>query len=133
MARILLIDDDSLVRNMLGLTLTHFGHTVIEARDGKEGLRLFPQVNADLVITDLIMPEKDGFEILQELRKLHSPVKIIVISGGVRGQTATFLDIAKHLGAAKVVAKPFPNEALLAAIDEVLADGGPSAKPIAAI
>lgn len=123
MARILLIDDDDLVRNVLSLTLTHFGHTVTQARNGEEGLRLFPVINPDLLITDLVMPEKEGFEILLELRKHQPPVKIIVISGGIRGETATFLDMAKHLGAAKVLAKPFSNEALLAAIDELLQEG----------
>jgi DNA-binding response OmpR family regulator len=132
MARILLIDDDELVRKMLSLTLTHFGHTVIEARNGKEGLRLFPEINADLLITDLVMPEKEGFEILMELRKHQPPVKIIVISGGVRGETASYLKIAKCMGAAKVLAKPFSNEAMIAAIDELLADGGAMQQPILA-
>jgi len=123
MARILLIEDDDLVRNMLSLTLTHFGHTVIEAKNGKEGLQLFPQVNADLLITDLVKPEKEGFEILLELRNHRPPVKIIVISGGLRGETANYLEMAKRLGAAKALAKPFSNVALLAAIDEVLTAG----------
>ena len=130
MANILLIEDDDLLRNMLRLTLGHFGHTVIEARNGKEGLRLFAETNPDLLITDLVMPEKEGFEILMELRKHQPPVKIIVISGGLRGEKATFLEIAKRLGAAKVLAKPFPNEALIAAIDELLADDTPPA-PVA--
>lgn len=129
MSRILLIDDDDLVRKMLSLTLTHFGYTVIEARNGKEGLRLFQEINPDLLITDLVMPEKEGFEILMELRKHQSPVKVIVISGGVRGETATYLDIAKYLGAAKVLAKPFSNEALIAAVDELLAHDGALPKP----
>ena len=84
MARILLIDDDDSVRRALRLTLTEFGHTVIEARDGQEGLKLFPQANADLVITDIVMPEKDGIEVLIELRKKQPPVNIIAISGGGR-------------------------------------------------
>jgi DNA-binding response OmpR family regulator len=120
MAKILLIDDDELVRNMLALTLTHFGHTVIEASDGKEGLKLFAEVNPDLLITDLVMPEKEGFELLSELRRRKSPIKIIVISGGIRGETANYLEIAKRLGAAKVLAKPFTNEALVVAINELL-------------
>jgi CheY-like chemotaxis protein len=81
MARILLIDDDEPVRTTLRLTLEHFGHTVIEARDGTEGLALFQHANADLVITDIVMPEKDGLEVLRELRRMHPSVKIIAISG----------------------------------------------------
>jgi CheY-like chemotaxis protein len=132
MARILLIDDDDLVRKMLSLTLAHFGHTVIAAHNGREGLRLLPQSGADLLITDLLMPEKDGFEILLELRQRQPPVKIIVISGGLRGEVAGYLEMAKRFGAAKVLAKPFTKESLIAAIDELLADGGARTPSIAA-
>ena len=114
MARILLIDDDDSVRTMLRLTLAHFGHTVIEARNGKEGLELFQHANADLLITDIVMPEKEGLEVLMELRKKHPPVKIIAISGG------DYLHMAKLMGAAKVLAKPFSTNVLIEAIDELL-------------
>lgn len=120
MAHILLIDDDDPVRDMLRQTLAHFGHTVIEARNGKEGLSLFPHTNADLLITDIVMPEMEGLELLMELRKRKPPIKIIAISGGGRGTAADYLRTAKFMGAAKVLAKPFTNEALLAAINEVL-------------
>ena len=120
MARILLIDDDNLFRATLHLTLADFGHTVIEARDGKEGMKLLPDARADLVITDLVMPEMEGFEVLTEVRKTHPPMKIIVVSGGVQGDTRNFLRMAEHLGAGKVLAKPFTSEALLAAVNELL-------------
>jgi CheY-like chemotaxis protein len=120
MARILLIDDDDSFRTMLGLTLKHFGHAVVEAPNGKEGLKLLPQANADLVITDIVMPEKDGIEVILELRKKQPDLKIIAISGGARISAATHLQAAKYLGAAKILPKPFTNEALLAAISELL-------------
>ena len=120
MARILLIDDDDDLRTMLRLALTHFGHTVIEARNGVEGLALFPQAAADLVITDIVMPGKEGLEVLMALRKIHPPVKIIAISGGGRGDATDYLRMATKMGAARVLSKPFSNEALLAAIDAVL-------------
>jgi CheY-like chemotaxis protein len=123
MARILLIDDDDTVRTMLRLTLVHFGHTVIEARDGKEGLELFQNTDVDLLITDIVMPEKEGLEVLMELRKRLPPVKIIAISGG------DYLQMAKLMGAAKVLAKPFSSSVLIEAIDELLRDGGVSAEP----
>jgi PAS domain S-box-containing protein len=130
--RILLIDDDDSFRTMLRLTLIHFGYTVIEARNGKEGLALFKEANADLVITDIVMPEKEGLEVVMELRtKQVPPVKIIAISGGGRGTTAENLHMAALLGAAKVLAKPFPNEALIAAINELL-PGNRTAQPPAA-
>ena len=122
MARILLIDDDDDVRTMLRQTLTHFGHTVIEARNGKEGLELFPHAEADLVITDIVMPEVEGIEVLMTLRNMEPPVKMIAMSGGGRVSAANYLHMAKQLGAAKVLAKPFSSEALMAAINEVLTD-----------
>jgi CheY-like chemotaxis protein len=124
MSRILLIDDDSLFRSILSATLRHFGHEVIEANDGTEGLQLFAHVNPDLIITDLVMPEMEGFEVLMELRRRSPLVKIVVISGGVRGNTADFLDIAKRFGACAVLAKPFSNDALLSAIEELLPHRG---------
>jgi DNA-binding response OmpR family regulator len=134
MARILLIEDDNEVRTMLRLTLIYFGHTVIEARNGKEGLELFKTANADLVITDIVMPEKEGLEVLIELRgKQVPPVKIIAISGGGRRKVADYLRLAKLMGAARVLAKPFSNEALLAAIDELLPNGGAPAQTAVAL
>ncbi|HXN36202.1 MAG TPA: response regulator [Opitutaceae bacterium] len=124
MAQILLIDDDDGVRSLMRLALVGSGHTVIEASDGEEGLQLFPQANADLVITDMVMPGKDGAEVLTELQKMHPPVKVIAISGGSRHGFADNHEVAERLGAAKVLAKPFSCAALLAAIDEVLPGGG---------
>ena len=120
MATILLIDDDENVRSMLRLTLAHFGHTVIEAKNGKIGLELFPTSNADLVITDLVMPEKEGIEVLAALRAAKSTVKVIAISGGGRQRAAEYLRMATLLGAARVLAKPFSTEALMAAVNELL-------------
>jgi DNA-binding response OmpR family regulator len=122
MARILLIEDDPTIRAVLRMSLTGIGHTVIEARNGKEGMGLFRQAGADLVITDIIMPDKDGLEVLKELRKTPvSPVKIIAISGGgVTQEAADSLRMAKLLGAAKTLTKPFSNEVLIAAINELL-------------
>lgn len=120
MARILLIDDDDSLRTVLRLTLNQFGHTVIEARNGKEGLELFPHAEADLVITDIVMPEKEGIEVLMALMKVKPPVKIIAMSGGGRGSAADYLRIASRLGAAKVLTKPFLIETLIAAINELL-------------
>jgi CheY-like chemotaxis protein len=127
MARILLIDDDDAVRSVLSVLLAHFGHVVIEARNGKEGLQLFRQAGADLVITDIVMPEKEGLEVLRELQKRQvPPVKVIAISGGGGPQDATdYLRMATLLGAAKVLAKPFLNEVLIAAINELLSEGKP--------
>ena len=120
MARILLIDDDDSARSVLRLILNQFGHLVIEARNGREGIELFMDANADLVITDIVMPEKEGLEVLKEMRKMIPDVKIIAISGGGRVNPTDYLRMAKFLGAAKVLAKPISSEALSGAINEVL-------------
>jgi DNA-binding response OmpR family regulator len=120
MARILLVDDDDSVRGMLCKTLTHFGHNVIEARDGREGLRLFGETGPDLVITDIVMPEKEGLGFLMDLRKKDLSVKVIAMSGGGRNSAKDYLHTATLLGAAKVMAKPFSYQELLNAISEVL-------------
>jgi DNA-binding response OmpR family regulator len=123
MARILLIDDDDLVRRTLSYLLVRHGHTVIEASNGKDGLDLFKVSNADLVITDIVMPGKEGTEVLIELRKKTPPVKVIAISGGGRQGTADYLNVARHLGASKVLAKPFSGDELLSAISDLLPGG----------
>jgi CheY-like chemotaxis protein len=123
MARILLIDDDEPVRTTLRLTLEHFGHTVIEARDGTEGLARFQHAIADLVITDIVMPEKDGLEVLRELRRMHPSVKIIAISGAGRDSGAGYLQMAKLMGATKVLTKPCSADVLRAAINDLLPGG----------
>lgn len=124
MARILLIDDDDAVRSMISQILAHYGHTVIEAQNGKIGLELFPGSNADLVITDLVMPEAEGIEVLAALRKMTPPVKVIAISGGGRHNPNEYLNVARLLGASKMLAKPFSTEALMAAVNELVPDGG---------
>ncbi|MDP1579127.1 MAG: response regulator [Candidatus Didemnitutus sp.] len=122
MARILVIDDDESVRTIVRLLLSRYGHTVIEACDGQEGLELFPDTAADLVITDMMMPRKCGHEVIRALREKQPPVQIIAISGGGRPGEKHPLDTARLLGAVRVLAKPFTREMLLATINEVLPD-----------
>jgi DNA-binding response OmpR family regulator len=130
MARILLIDDDDSVRMVLRMTLVHHGHSVVEARNGQEGLDLFQSSGADLLITDIVMPEKEGLEVLMEMRRKYPTVKIIAISGGGRQGTIDYLHVARLMGAHKVLAKPFTGEALLAAIEELLPGASlPAAAP----
>jgi DNA-binding response OmpR family regulator len=127
MARILLIEDDSNVRTLLYLTLTNFGHMVTEACDGKKGLEVFKSSDFDLVITDIVMPEKEGLEVMMKMRKKQPAQKIIAISGGGLHNAEHYLHTAKLLGAARVLAKPFSTETLMAAINEQLSGGGLSA------
>jgi DNA-binding response OmpR family regulator len=119
MARILLIEDNDSVRTVLREALELAAHTVIEARNGAEGLALFPQAGADLVITDIVMPDKDGLDVLAALREQVPPVNIIAISGA-RDSAEDYLDLAHRMGAMKVLLKPFSIAALIAAVDELL-------------
>lgn len=107
MTRILIIDDDELLRQLLRDTLEHAGYEVVEAHDGHEGLGCFRTTHIDLIITDLIMPKKDGLETIKELRQDAPLVKIIVISGSDQ----SLLMRASQLGVQRVLSKPFrPRE-----------------------
>ena len=123
MARLLLIDDDEVFRPMLRENLEQMGHTVTEARNGKEGLAQYALDPADLVFTDLIMPEKEGIETIMELKRKWPGARIIAMSGGGRVGASNYLGTAQKLGAAHVLAKPFSNDELIAAIDKVLPRG----------
>jgi DNA-binding response OmpR family regulator len=126
MAEILLIDDDDNLRGMLRMALAHGGHTVTEAVDGRDGLLRFKAKVPQLVITDLIMPEKEGLEFMMEVRKSHPAVKFIAMSGANRRGT-DYLRVAKYLGAAQVLSKPFTPEVLLSAVEGVLGTSGVAA------
>jgi DNA-binding response OmpR family regulator len=120
MPHILLIEDDELFRKMLHATLEEMGHTVTAAQDGKEGLAQHARISSDLVLTDLIMPEKEGIETIMELRKKSPGVKIIAMSGGGRVTATNYLHIAQQMGAGRVLIKPFSNDELAAAINSLL-------------
>ena len=110
---------------MLRLTLAEFGHTVIEAGNGIDGLAVLPASGVELVITDIVMPGKEGIEVIMEIRRLYPQLKVIAISGGGRVGPTDYLRIASYLGAARVLAKPFSNEDLLTAVNELLPPPAP--------
>jgi len=120
MKRILVIEDDIHVKVMIQKTLERAGYEVIAASDGEEGLKLLRESPADLIITDLIMPRKEGLETIMELRRDNPDVKIIAISGGGRFEPESYLETAKQMGAARTFAKPFENKELVAAVQELL-------------
>lgn len=120
MARILVIDDDEQVLNMLYESLTREGYDVFTASNGEQGLKLFRQEPVDLIITDIIMPEKEGIETIIELRQDFPDVKIIAMSGGGRIGTKDYLHLAKIFGVQRTFPKPVAREQLLDAIKELL-------------
>ena len=120
MQTILLIEDDSQTRKLLRRMLDSAGYNVHEAVDGREGVRLFEQEPADLVITDLVMPEQEGIETIRILKQIVPDVKIIAISGGGRIGPENYLSIAEKLGAIQTLKKPIKRKDLLTAVKEVL-------------
>ena len=107
MANILVIDDEAGVREMLRDTLEPMGHTIVEASNGVLGAQKFREAPFDLVITDIIMPDQEGIETIQQIRQLRPDQKIIAISGGGRTKTVEFLQIAQSLGVDQTLKKPF--------------------------
>jgi DNA-binding response OmpR family regulator len=120
LAHILIIDDDPQILDMLSQTLEREGYEVITASDGKEGLRLYRENPVDLIITDIIMPGKEGIETIMDLRRDFPHVKIIAISGGGQIDAEQYLSMAQKLGAQRTFIKPFERAELLKAIMELL-------------
>ncbi len=119
MATILVIDDEELIRTLLRSALEGAGHEVIEARNGRVGLELYRQRPADLVITDILMPELNGLDMILELTRGFLNVKVIAMSGVQSEENV--LDVAKLLGARQTFHKPLNLQQLLTAVRYELA------------
>jgi len=120
MAKILVIDDDRMVRDTLKIILVAAGHEVMLTEDGNRGMQAFSTFTPDLVITDILMPEKEGMETIRDLRQLQPDIPIIAISGGGRVGNMSFLRVAERFGANRTITKPFEPEHIVATIAELL-------------
>jgi CheY-like chemotaxis protein len=120
MANILLVDDEEQLRSILRIVLESAGHQVEEAGNGKEAVESYRSRPADLLVTDIVMPEKEGIETIIQLRESYPNVKVIAMSGGGRTGDQNYLELARKLGANHVLAKPFSNSEFLAAVKLVL-------------
>jgi CheY-like chemotaxis protein len=125
MARILVVDDDDKVRQIICDALELHGHEVVAAGNGVLALERFSGGRFDLVITDIVMPEKEGLETIIEIRGLNPDVAILAISGGGSFTPGGYLKSALMLGADRALEKPFSLERLVEAVDDLL--GRPTA------
>lgn len=120
MKRILLVDDDEDFRRLLRETLETAGYYIETAAEGAEALKLYQRHIFDLVVTDIIMPGKEGLETIVELHGLNPALKIIAMSGGGCLEADGYLEMAHELGASKTIAKPFTPDEILESVAGLL-------------
>jgi DNA-binding response OmpR family regulator len=126
-ARILIIDDDASIRFILEKTLEAEGYEVKSASDGEEAIDLATANPFDLIMIDLIMPRKSGFQTIVALQEIQPDIGIIAMSGGGwNRESESYLRVAGRLGACRTLAKPFDKATLMAAIEGEIAKQGPS-------
>lgn len=143
MANILVVDDDKEICDLLKIILNDENHNVFVARDGQEGIFIYNHQKLDLIITDIIMPNKDGIDLIMEVIKVNNSIPIIAMSGGKRTSTLDFppelcsnserilqnvtnqvskacLHSAVDLGVKETLRKPFSTSELLEAVNHAL-------------
>ncbi len=120
MARILIIDDDSISRDIFREILEDSGHQVIEAGDSESGVKRFRELHIDLVITDLFLPERGGLQVIQNIRKQNPDMGIIAVSGmTIEGKNQIF-EAARNSGASRTMEKPVKPDDLREAVVSLL-------------
>jgi DNA-binding response OmpR family regulator len=129
MSLILIIDDDHQVRAVITRALERDGYRVIQANDGEEGARMAQEHTPSLVLTDILMPNKEGLQVIRELRMAYPAVPIIAMSGGGSSIGADgILKIARHLGAQHALLKPFSLAELLSVVAATIGQSPPAAR-----
>jgi CheY-like chemotaxis protein len=127
---VLVVDDDAVARRQLRRLLGANGYAALDAANGRLACRLLAEQDIDLVLTDIFMPECDGFELIAAIRCMQQPVPVIAMSDHERWTGLNFLDAANDLGAAAVIEKPFRAQALLRLIDETLLEAERDARVV---
>ena len=118
--KILVIEDDQQLQAFVEEFLEEHDFEVLLANNGNEGLEVIQNNELDLILTDLLMPEKDGVRVISEVKSQYSHIPVIAMSGGQSVFSPVFLEAAATLGAAKTITKPFRNEELLQSINECI-------------
>ena len=121
MKQILVVDDEAQIRTMLTLMLEQEGYIVHTAENGEQGLALVGRHTFDLVITDMIMPVKDGLKFIMELVRDYPDLKVLAISGGGAIKAERYLTMAGYLGDIATLEKPFKREVLLEMVAKLIA------------
>jgi DNA-binding response OmpR family regulator len=120
MATVLVIDDEAVLRKIIGQILTAAGFTVFEAAGGKEGRKIYQETAPDIVIIDLVMPGEEGIETITKLIREFAEIKIIAISGASPLAKTLYLSMAQKLGAKLTLKKPFTATELITAVESLL-------------
>jgi len=119
MARILVVDDDSLIRDLLKQVLETQGYEVVQAANGLDAMVVYESEEVDLVITDMVMPHKNGIELIRDLIDRDPAIKIFAMSGGGHLASSDYLRLAEVMGVKRTFAKPIEIRPLLNALTEV--------------
>ncbi len=117
---VLIVDDDPEILRQIGAALASAGYDVHTAADGAIGLKRFNAVTPDVVVIDIIMPHREGLETIMAMRQARAATKIVAMSGGGRIGPHDFLNLARHIGADAVIAKPFRLAEIVALVDGAL-------------
>ncbi|WP_022728118.1 response regulator [Fodinicurvata sediminis] len=128
MRTVLLIDDEKTILEAMGYSLSKAGYTVFSAANGKEGLAFLDSQPVDAVVTDIIMPEKEGLETIIEIRRKWPDLPIVAISGGGRTRQLHFLEMSRDFGANEIMQKPFKPSQLIESLNRLL-DAGHDSLP----
>lgn len=120
MKRILVIDDDQKITELIKIWLEEAGYEVLVALNGQEGLKIQREDPADLIITDIFMPQREGTGVLVDVYDEFPQTKVIVMSGGGASDKVDYLELARLLGAVKVFQKPFDLKELLETVQSII-------------
>jgi CheY-like chemotaxis protein len=118
--QILVVDDDTIMRETIRDILLFEGFLVTSVEGGNSAIKQISQQQFDLIVTDILMPERDGFEVINEAKKAFPDTKVIAISGGGYISPDSYLSMAQDIGADDVVSKPFDVEVFIQKVYRVL-------------
>ena len=120
MAQVLVVDDDDQVRKLISLVLQQEGHTVVEASNGKMAIQHIQEAEINLVISDIVMPDMDGLELIRGIRRIHPGIKILAISGAGKEGPGLYLNMAEQFGADAILTKPFAPDQLIEQVSALI-------------